>query len=669
MKTLLCLAFTSLAFTALPLLGQEPVRYAVSFPNAAHHEAEVRATFSGIRQPVLEVLVSRSSPGRYTLHEFPKNVYNFKATDGHGHALAVTQPFDYQWNIAGHKGTVVVEYTVFGDRTDGTFDGIDTTHAHLNMPATFAYAHGFEKSPVTLQFAIPDGSGWKIATQLAPHPDGTWTAPNMDRMMDSPVEISNLTMVEWKTGESQFRMALHHNGTAEEAAAYAKLIAAVTAEEEGVWGAFPQYDTGTYTFLLDYLPYASDGMEHRNSTVIGGTRDLRDAASQLIGTVAHEFFHSWNVKRIRPKSLEPFDFENPNMSGELWFAEGFTNYYGPLALKRAGLQSIERFTRSMGGAVSTVMTAPGRQIFNVVDMSRHAVFFDGAASNDPVNTANIFISYYTYGQAIALGTDLAIRAQFPGKSLDDWMRAMWREHPDTQKPYTLDDLQQTLASVTSREFAAQIFTNHVYGKEPMDYEKLLAHAGILLRKASTPKVWTGVQAQGLTFSDRGADITASTPRGSPLYDAGLDRGDRIVEWDGKAIKTQADLTTLLDAHKPGDHIKLQVETRGGKKEAELELAGPPGYEMEPYEMVGKELSPEMKAFRDAWLSSKAIHPAPAPVKYCNVCKRSLAFEYTNCPFDGTALSFIPGGPAESVAPAGGRGAGGGGRGGRGGGGQ
>jgi predicted metalloprotease with PDZ domain len=311
----------------------------------------------------------------------------------------------------------------------------------------------------------------------------------------------------------------------------------------------------------------------------------------------------------------------------------------------------------MGGAVSAVMTAPGRQIFNVVDMSRHAVFFDGGASNDPTNTANIFISYYTYGQAIALGTDLAIRAQFPGKSLDDWMRAMWKEHPDTQKPYTLDDLQQTLASVTNKEFAARIFTNHVYGKEPMDYEKLLARAGILLRKASTPAIFTG--AQGLTFSERGAEITA-TLRGSPLYNAGLDRGDRVVEWDGKAIKTQAELTTLLESHKPGDHIKLQVEMRSGKKEVEVELAGPPGYEMEPYEMAGKELTPEMRAFREAWLSSKAIHPAAAPVKYCSVCKRSLAFEFTNCPYDGTGLSFVPGDPPESNGP--GRGGAGGGRG-------
>jgi len=151
-----------------------------------------------------------------------------------------------------------------------------------------------------------------------------------------------------------------------------------------------------------------------------------------------------------------------------------------------------------------------------------------------------------------------------------------------------------------------------------------------------------------------------TLRGSPLYNAGLDRGDRIVQWDGKSPKDQQELNALLNEHQPGDHIKLQVESRGGKKEVDLELAGPPGYETEPNEMAGRELTDQMKAFREAWLSSKAIHQAPKPVKYCNLCKRALPFEYTNCPFDGTALAFTPGGTPES-AP-GGRG----GRGGRGG---
>ena len=224
---------------------------------------------------------------------------------------------------------------------------------------------------MSFRFLLPEGSKWKIATQLIPAGDGSYTAPNVDMMMDSPVEISDYDWNEWTVGDRQFRMALHHKGTKEEATAYANMAKAVVTEAEGVFGAFPKYDGGNYTFLIDYLPYASgDGMEHRNSTVIAGTRSLKQAATQSIGTVSHEFFHSWNVERIRPKSLEPFDFERANMSGELWFAEGFTSYYGPLILKRAGLTSVDRFAQTIGPAINAVLTAPGRQVFSVVEMAR-----------------------------------------------------------------------------------------------------------------------------------------------------------------------------------------------------------------------------------------------------------------------------------------------------------
>ena len=620
--------------------AQQPVQYLLQFNNAAHHEAEVRVQFSGVKQPVLEVMMSRSSPGRYAIHEFGKNVYNFRASDEIGRPLSVSRPSPYQWNVSGHNGTVVVEYTLFGDRIDGTYSAIDPTHAHLNMPATLMWAHGYENVPVAIQFAIPEGSGWKIATQMKEEAPGTWSAPNVDRMMDSPVELSAFTLKEWKTGDAQFRIALHHKGMEPEAEAFAKMAAAITAEAEGVFGTFPKFDTGTYTFLLDYLPYAGgDGMEHRNSTVISGSGNLKDGAAQMIGTVSHELFHAWNVKRIRPKSLEPFDFQNANMSGELWFAEGFTSYYGNLVLMRAGLMNVDRFAGSMGYPVSAVLTNPGRQVFNVIDMSRLAPYTDGASANDSTNTANTYISYYTYGSAIALGVDMAIRAQFPGKSLDDWLRRMWLEHPDSNKAYTLADLERTLATVTTKEFAATIFKNHIEGMEPMDYEKLLARAGMLLRKALYPKVW--IDSQQLAVTDRGAEIPAATLRGSPLFEAGLDRGDRILSWDGKSPKTSAELAALLDAHKPGDHIKLEVETRGGKKNLDLELSGPQGFELLAYETAGRELTAEMKAFRQSWLASKAIHPLPKLVKYCPTCKRAHSFEFQNCPYDGAALQLLP----------------------------
>ena len=598
----------------LPLLAQQPVRYELRFPNAIHHEADVRVTFSGVRQPVLEVVMSRSSPGRYALHEFAKNVYGFRAADSKGHPLAVTRRDPYSWDVQTSGETVVVEYTLYGDRVDGTYDGTDITHAHLNMPATLVWARGFENAGASLEFDIPPGSNWKIATQLLPRNDGAWWAPNLEWLMDSPVELSDHAMPEFQVANASFRLSLHHRGSGKEAEEFARKCKAVVLEEEGVFGGLPKYDGGTYTFLMDYLPYASgDGMEHRDSTVISGKGDLNNSSADMLEAVAHEFFHSWNVKRIRPRSLEPFNFERANMSDELWFAEGFTNYYGPLALQRAGLSSLEQFATTMGFAVGSVLTSPGRKICNVVGMSRMAPFVDAATSIDPNNFQNTFISYYTYGQALALGIDLALRQQFPGKSLDDWMRAMWREHPDIDKPYTLDDLESSLGEVSSRDFAATVFKRHIYGMEPMDYKALLAPAGLLLRKQHPGQAWAGATARALTFSGKEAEITGNTLRGSPLYDAGLDKGDRILQWDGKALGSIAELEAWRAAHQPGQRVILKAITRAGEKDFAVTLQENPGLEIVTFEQANLPVTPSIVEFRKAWLGSKALHPASKPV--------------------------------------------------------
>jgi predicted metalloprotease with PDZ domain len=594
------------AVLAAPLAAQDAVRYELRFPNAAHHEAEVRATFSGVRGRVLEVVMSRSSPGRYALHEFAKNIYNVRAADGAGKRLQVTRPNPYQWDVEISGGTVVIEYTLFGDRADGTYDAIDPTHAHLNPPATFAWARGFGKVPVSLQIEIPPGSDWTVATQLAHGASDTWTAPGLSALMDAPLEIGPHAMKEWNADGAPFRLALHSQASDDVVARFQRMCEAVVLEEEGVFGAFPRYDNGSYTFLVDALPYVSgDGMEHRDSTVITSARPLtRESAAQLVESVAHEFFHSWNVKRIRPRSLEPFDYERVNMSGELWFAEGFTDYYAPLILHRAGLMSRDEFIRVMGRAVDTVLTAPGREAFSPIDMSRQAAFIDGAASIDPENQANTYISYYTYGRAIALGIDLAIRSEFPGKSLDNWMRAMWRLHPDVQKPYTERDLEQALAEATgSAKFAREIFQRHIEGLEPMEYGALLADAGFLLQPASPGKAWLGTPV--MSFSDRGADVIGPTLRGSPLYLAGIDRGDRILDF-----KTRREQDDLAASHKPGDRGTLTVEGRSGKKRIEITWAQAPDVEIVSFEKAGRPVTPEITDFRDAWLGSKALRPLP-----------------------------------------------------------
>ncbi|MEP7381602.1 MAG: M61 family peptidase, partial [Gemmatimonadota bacterium] len=374
------------------------VTYEIAFPNAAHHEAEVSATFRSVPAGPLAVRMSRTSPGRYALHEFAKNVYSFKATDSKGKALTITRPDPHEWDVAGHDGTVRVTYTLFGDRGDGTYAGIDRSMAHLNIPATFAWARGMETRPVRVTFRVPDPT-WTIATQLFPTSDSsTFTAPHLQYFMDSPTHLGAQSWYQWPVTSNgktyTMRVALHHLGTQEEAAQYVDATKKIVATAADVFGQLPDYDGGTYTFLASYLPWsAGDGMEHRNSTSVTSTGALATSMRGLLGTVSHEFFHCWNVERIRPRGLEPFSFEHANMSGELWLAEGFTNYYGPLVLRRAGLTDDAGFGATMAGAVNLVLNAPGRRFFSAVEMSQQAPFTDAAVSIDPQNKGNTFISY------------------------------------------------------------------------------------------------------------------------------------------------------------------------------------------------------------------------------------------------------------------------------------
>ncbi|HEX2166074.1 MAG TPA: hypothetical protein VHG09_02440, partial [Longimicrobiales bacterium] len=441
--------------SALDAAGQrnDTIRYDVSFPNASRHEAEITVEYTQLPSQPLELRMSRSSPGRYALHEFAKNVYNVRAVDGSGRELEVTRPNPHQWNVAGHDGTVRVSYTLFGDHADGTYTAIDLTHAHMNMPATFMWARETGERPIAIRFDVPEASGWRVATQLRPTADASrYVAPHLQYLMDSPTELSAYDLREWPVdgGMQTIRIAMHHLGTDAQLDEYTRHTQRIVAEQAAVFGELPDFDFDTYTFIADYLPWVNgDGMEHRNSTILTSSGSLENMTG-LLGTVAHEFFHAWNVERIRPASLEPFDFEEANMSEALWFAEGFTSYYGPLSLRRAEVYDDARYAASLNGAVTTIVNSPGRQFFSPVEMSMQAPFVDAARSVDAQNRANTFISYYTWGAGIGLALDLSIRSRFEGVTLDDFMRAMWQKHGRHQqnftpaRPYTLEDLRITL---------------------------------------------------------------------------------------------------------------------------------------------------------------------------------------------------------------------------------
>ncbi|MEH6514713.1 MAG: peptidase M61, partial [Maribacter arcticus] len=311
--------------------------YSISFENAVHHEATIVASFEEITTDTLALRMSRTSPGRYALHEFAKNVYNFTANDDKGNPLKITKENPYEWKVSGHNGQVNIKYTLFAHRGDGTYSQIDESHAHLNIPATFMYAPSLAKRKILVDFNLREDLNWKVATQLPHLKDNTYSAPDLYYFMDSPTELSDHKVREFNIDNQTVKLALHDPGTEEEADAYFEKVKKVVIAEKEVFGALPTFDYGSYTFLACYTPNASgDGMEHRNSTILTSTRTLANGGMEgNIGTVSHEFFHSWNVERIRPKTLEPFNFEEANMSGELWFAEGFTSYYTNLILCRA----------------------------------------------------------------------------------------------------------------------------------------------------------------------------------------------------------------------------------------------------------------------------------------------------------------------------------------------
>ncbi len=589
------------------------VRYAVSFPNAVHHEAKVTATFAGLPKGPLHVRMARSSPGRYALHDFAKNVYYVVATDGSNHPLALSRPDPYGWDVTpAADGTVIFSYTLYGDRTDGTYVGIDQQHAHLNPPAALCYATGLEARPAEIKFDLP--ATWKVATQLRPGAEkNTFTAPNLQYLMDSPVSLGAQQVRTWQEGDQTIELATLYQGSAAEIDAYAKKVQKVVKEEKAVFGELPTFDFARYTFVTNYLAQATgDGMEHRNSTSVTSPRSLRDEdATKNLGTVAHEFFHSWNVERLRPRDLEPFDFQRANMSDGLWFAEGFTQYYGRLALRRAKLIEDDEFFDDISRWVNLRQNSPGARYASALDMSRQATFTDAAASTDPTNGVNTYLSYYDQGAGLALVLDLQLRQHYRS-SLDKFMQALWLQYGKKQNnlapanPYKVKDLQRVLGEVSKDTvFANRFFRLYVYGREQPRFSESLLVAGLAV--IPTRALGAALPSQ-VEFDGEGRCIVAfNTQIGSGLYKAGIDRGDQIEVLDGKELKSAGDLDGVLHKHSPSDVVFVKVKTRGGaEKTTQLILAEDPNVQVKPVEAVERMVySPNQKALREAWLAGQA----------------------------------------------------------------
>jgi predicted metalloprotease with PDZ domain len=591
-----------------------PVHYLFTFPAPEHHWMQVEAQFSDLGAAPLELRISRSSPGRYAIHEFAKNVYDVRAYGRDGRELTAERPDASGWLVRGHGGDARVTYKVYGDRLDGTYLAIDATHAHINMPAAIMWARGLDDRPAVLVFEPPAALQWQMATQL--HRGGTAfeaTAPNLQYLMDSPVELARIALREFQAGGRRFRFAAHHLGSDGDLGDLVRDVETIVREEGGVFGEFPEYEPGAFTFLADYLPYAmSDGMEHRNSTVMTTSSSIREDRLGLLETVAHEFFHSWNVERIRPRDLEPFDLDRENVSGGLWLAEGFTDYYAWLTLARAGLRDRTSALRTMSAVVDTVVTSAGRQTRSAVEASRMAAFTDGLRPVDRTNWPATTLSYYHFGDAIALALDLTLRGRPDARTLDDFMRALWREHGRpggaregyVDRPYGNDDAEARLAEVAGDPaFARDFFARYVDGRETADYAALLRRAGLLVRKTSAGRAWWGdVEFELRDGVARVASLVAPT---WPAYASGLEQDDTVLQLAGTRVSSADDVAAVLRRHRPGDRIGVAfVDRAGTTRRGTVTLVENPHIEIVAMENAGGRLGAEERAFRERWLASR-----------------------------------------------------------------
>ncbi len=540
--------------------------------------------------------MSRTSPGRYALHEFAKNVYGVKATNSKGEKLEIIRPDPYSWAITDHDGTVNLEYILFGNRADGTYTQIDPTHAHLNIPATFMFSEALKDRPVEVTFDTRDHPTWKIATQLKQLEENKYYAPDLYYFMDSPTEISDFDSREFEIDGEVIRFILHHPGTEQEFDEYWEQVKEIVRQQKAIFGELPEFDFGEYTFLACYMPNVSgDGMEHRNSTVLTDVTSLGEGGmKENIGTVAHEFFHAWNVERIRPESLEPFDFTEANMSGLLWFAEGFTSYYTGVTLARAGILTPEEYVKGLNGTFNYVWNSPAREFFNPVEMSYQAPFVDAAASIDPVNRENTFISYYSYGSVLGLALDLQLRQK--GQNLDEFMKLVWETYGEPEIPYDLNDLQNSLATYAGKDFAENYFQNYIYSSKMPDYKELFKTVGLKIERGSENAFFGASVRQ----DDDGFYISGNPKRGSPAYNSGLSHRDRIISVNGVALDSESTWEDEFSKFNPQDSIELEIERFGNKLKKTVILEEDPTYTIS----IDPTAKAEAVKAREVWLSKK-----------------------------------------------------------------
>ena len=478
---------------ARPVARPYTIQYTIAMPDVASHLYAITLTASGLTGRAVDLQMPVWSPGRYGRMDFAKNVQEFSASGSDGKPLRWNKVDGSLWRVfPGASRGVRVMYRVFANAPmSGTFSALDSAHANWNGASLFMYVEGHKQDPVSLDVTPPEN--WTIMNGAVRSAGQRHFAfPNYDLLIDTPTEVApagSLMLDSFVVDSRTYRVMVHHNGpvSAGTRARFVRDIEKIVRYENSVFGPPPLEE---YTFLFNIGFPGGDGMEHLYSTQIQSRRFWTDTATLLPGitSAAHEYFHVWNVKRVRPAALGPFDYTREQYQPSLWVAEGWTQYYGEVALHRAGIEDTAAFYGHMAQLIQDNLTAPGRKVISARMASFSAPFWDGAPQAQPTNFRNTFFDYYTKGAGLAAYFDLFIRNRSGNaKSLDDAFKNLKARSWSAPKAsyylqgrgYTEDDVERAVsdaAGVNMHDW----FEQHVVATEDMAYDEALGWAGLRL---------------------------------------------------------------------------------------------------------------------------------------------------------------------------------------------
>lgn len=528
------------------------VEFIVSMPRPFTHllDVEMRVKPGVGATAHLDLVLPVWTPGSYLIREYERHVQDFSATDAAGQALPWMKVSKNTWRItAPRSAAITAAYRVYANDLTVRTNELNDTHAFWNNAALLMHPDGQLRSASTLRVVAP--AGWRIATglPLAAGRTDTYAAPNFDVLYDAPFEVGTFTTLSFDVNGVPHRIVIDGRGNYD-STRLRDDVQKVVRTEAAMMGEIPYHD---YTFLAHLRAPGGGGLEHLNSTgLIFAPFGFQPDASyhEQLSLVAHEFFHLWNVKRIRPDALGPFDYTKENYTRLLWVAEGITSYYQDLVLRRAGITSDEQYFEALATTMRVIQETPGRTVLSVEDAS-----FDAWIKyyRQDENAVNSQVSYYDKGALLGLLLDLEIRKRSAGaRSLDTVMRDLYAQFFKQGRNYTPVEFQKAAERAADSSLET-FFARYVHGRAELDYNAALDVVGLRLDSLGTDHAYLG--ADLAQTGDR--LLVTRVYNGTPAYEQGLNSNDQIVSVNGsRASKTFFD--ARMKEMRAGDVLHLTI---------------------------------------------------------------------------------------------------------------